>query len=397
MTFKRFPDNHYERNNSSHLYPQFKKEEAPKTTHYEEIKTPKKRRVIPFFLFFVLFFCFYFVWDTFFRYESYGIVESNKIGIYSPYKGIIDWLGVVEGQRVNNKDIVLKIVNKETLRDLERVKDEKQITQSEIISRKSELRWKVGNNRDSFYRAKSELTNEEGQLLELKSKVSMLRSNLERLKTLRQQGAVSVLELDRAQAEYAGVIALINGKTNTIGQLRTRIVSSEEVIEDTSDLQMSPLIQRLTYLQNEEKRLLEKIEEGTVRSPVTGVVSTIEHVQNEYVDQTVVFYILEENTTQLVLYYRTTASLPPLNDTIDIWVPSLNKTITAVVEGYSKDTFFAPDQIKREYFQDERLIKVFLKPQKETERFVVGGVIKKTTRFESFIYWLYLQVGVKNG
>lgn len=67
-----------------------------------------------------------------------------------------------------------------------------------------------------------------------------------------------------------------------------------------------------------------------------------------------------------------------------MWSPSLNKTVKTRVVALSRDTAAPPDQIKRNYSADDKLIKVYLQPKDaDINTFIVGSTIKRPNVIES--------------
>lgn len=390
---KRFPKNDYSLKASSYLQEQtgnelsileLKPNSAMNYTAPGQIPPRKGKKLVMAVVIAALGYGSYNVWNTYFRYESFGVVDANVIGVYSPIEGKVQKLEVTEGILVQAGSIVAKVTNSDDYRDLLKIEDEIEVTQSEITAKESENRWNRGRNNDMFFEAAGELTTEEGLLAELKAKLILQKTNLSRISILKKQGAVSQLDLDKAKADVAGTQALISGKTNTITAMQSRIDRSRPTVEDDGLSQIVPLEKKLIFLKNERQRLEDKIAEGDIQSPVTGIVSAINHHAGEHVSNEEIFNIVENNSTKLVLFYSPSTRVPKVGEEVDVWSPSLNRTVQASVVAVSRDAALPPDQIKRNYSTDEKLIKVYLQPKDvDIDTFVVGSTIKRPNVFES--------------
>lgn len=320
----------------------------------------------------------YSIWTTFFRYEAVGIIDAVIVKVSSPVNGSIKKLNVKDGSRVEQNQLVMVVENLDLQRELAKTKDEIEVTKAEINSRHSELGWRLGGNHEIFHRAQGEQTATEGELADLKARLILYSATLERLKRLQAEKCVSAIDLDKAQAEYSSTLALIESKKNTLKVMKTRLASSRPTISDTGYTQVTPAIEKLKFLKNEEKRLREKILEGRILSPVSGILSNINHFEGERINQDPVFNVVIDNSCKMVLFYKTNVPLPKIGKKIKIWSPNKKKSFSTEVTGYSKDTYPAPDQIKRDYEQDAKLIKVFLKPlDTNIDDFIVGSIIQK--------------------
>lgn len=390
---KRFPKNDYALKTSSYLQeqagtelaiPELVPQSAMNYTAPGQIPPRKGKKLVIAAVLAALSVGSYNVWNIYFRYESYGVVSANVVGVYSPIEGKVQRLEVTEGMPIASGRFVAKIINSNDYRDLFKLEDEIQVTQSEITAKESENRWNRGRNNDTFYEATSQLMSEEGQLAEIKAKLMLQKSHLTRIKLLRGQGAVSQLDLDKAEADVAQSQALITGKTNTITAMQSRLERSRSTVDDDGSSQIIPLTKKLEFLKNEKKRLEEKITEGEITSPVSGIVSSITHHAGERVAGDEIFNIVENDSMKLVLYYNPAARVPQVGEEVDVWSPSLNRTVKTTVTALSRDTISPPDQIKRNYSADDKLIRVYLQPKDaDINLFIVGSTIKRPNVIET--------------
>lgn len=393
MSIKRFPMNDCSLKSSSYLQeqagvelsnPDLKPISSMNFTAPGQIPPRKGKKLVILAVLAALGYGSFNAWNSYFRYESYGVVSANVVGVYSPIEGQLQQLEVTEGMTVETGTPVARVTNSDNYRELLKTEDEIEMTLSEISAKESENRWNRGRNNDTFYEATGELTTEEGLLAELKAKLILQKAILTRIAILSKQGAVSQLDLDKAKADVEGTQALILGKNNTISAMKSRIDKSRNTVDDDGLVQITPLTKKLEYLKNEKKRLEEKIAEGNITSPVTGVVSAVNHHAGERVSGDEIFNMIENDSTKLVLFYKPADRIPQLGDEVEVWSPSINKHVKTVVTAISRDTAPPPDQIKRNYSVDDKLIKVYLHPKDvDINSFIVGSMIKRPNVFET--------------
>lgn len=379
--FRRYPNNDYTRTLTSHYDGSAL---APIATHYEEPgrKPARARRLAVLGLLGILFaFAAYSLWNSFVRYEAYGIVDANVVSVSSPTDGEVTSIHVRYGQWVEQDQVVAQVVNTADRRELGKIDDEINVVRAEIAAKKSLLLWETASNREEYYKAESELESAQGELAELRSRHSLSEKTLERFALLSGRGAVSQFEFDQARVEDEAIQDLIAARTRAVVALQKRLPRFRLSIDDEGDTQLMPLEERLHYLSNEKMRLEQRIAEGRITSPVAGSVSQFHRLAGERVGTEALLNIVEDGTTRFVLYYRPDQRLPRPNEVMKLWISSTGSYVDARVVGNSKDTVSAPSQIKRKYDEDARLVRVFLESSDDEDELVVGGVIMKPTSF----------------
>lgn len=395
MALKRFPQNDYTVKNCSftaeqagvpNLTPELTPHSSLKFTAPKPIPPRKGKRLVAFAVLSAIGYAGYSVWDTYFRYEAHGIITANMVGVYAPFDGNIVRLDVVEGQYIQKNQIVGHITNPEHYHELEKIMDEIRMTEGDIVSRESEIRWRRGNNAETYFKAKGEMETTEGSLNELRANLIMEEATLRRIRILQKEGAVSRNELDKALADVAATKSLIASREKTLRSMQARLKSSENLINDTGEEQIIPLKEKLVFLNNEKTRLEQKIETGQFMAPVSGIVSKIDFFAGESIKEQSIFTIVEDDTSNLVLYYEPNSRLPNIGDSVTVFSPSKNKMIETIVTGISRDTVEAPVQIQKSYAANSKLIRVFLNAQEvNVNDFVVGSTIKRPSFLEQAV------------
>lgn len=388
MKFKRFPQNDHTQKQNSYLealqqgsyssIPSVAKAQSLNFSAPPPLQQRKGRFIAILLAFAILGYGSYSVWNSFLRYDSFGVVDSSKVGVYSPTSGFVSSLSVEEGSRVIKGDVVALVVSTDDQRVLNRIEDELLVAMADLESKKAEVLQVSDNKTDSVFQIKGTLAVEEGLVEELQARVKLAKSEVARLGSLIKIDAASSHEYDTAVSQVQAAQALIASKKRYIESLKTRLKNGEVSLRSQGEGVLVPLERKISLLRNERQRLSEKIAEGTILSPVTGTVASISRGVGEKVTDSPLFTVVVDNTASVVLFYDPSDKIPEVGSTIDVLSLSQGKQIKTKVIAVSKDVTTPPDQIRRNYFMDQKLIKVYLEPLiDDANSLVVGSVIKK--------------------
>lgn len=388
MTFKRFPENDYHLKQNTYL-------EATKTgtiTPIPELGTaapqtslnytapasipPRKGRKVAFALISALL-CYggYSLWNSYLRYDSFGVVESDIVGIYTANPGIVQSLAVSEGTTVKEGSFLAQIVSTEDNRQLEKLSDEIKIALAELEAKKEELAKNELQRTDLIRQVEGQIADASATIGELKAKLAFQRGEAARYSKLKAMDAAGSQEVDSARSQANSITYILRGKESYLKTLQDRLASlTSEKVEDTA---LKPIEAKIAYLNNEKRRYTDKIKEGVIYSKYSGIVSSIKKRPGELVGSDPVLTLIVDGTANLVLYYDPSDKLPNIGAKVQVMVPSLGKMVETEVTSISKDVIAPPDQIKSNYLANQKLVKVYLDPQGGYEPFVVGSVIKR--------------------
>lgn len=161
MPFKRFPENDYLQKQNSYIeslqqggeyssIPSIAKSQKLNYTAPAPIP-PRKGRLLAITLAAsILGYGVYSIWNTYFRYDSFGIIDATKVGIYSTNSGFITELKVDEGSKVFKGEEVALVTNQEDKRVLEKIKDDLMVAMADLEFRKNEIFLKNKSNIDTI-------------------------------------------------------------------------------------------------------------------------------------------------------------------------------------------------------------------------------------------------------
>ena len=177
MPLKRFPQNDYHSLSNSYQealnrgeFTSIPQIAVKPSLNYSTPKAipPRKGRVLAAFIAgSVLLYGGYNVWNTYLRYDAFGIVDSDKVSVYSSNPGFITALTVVEGDQVSQGEVVGNVISSDDRRSLEKVEDEIRVAQADLAAKKIELEWTAASRSDTVYQVKGLIAVEEGALRDL--------------------------------------------------------------------------------------------------------------------------------------------------------------------------------------------------------------------------------------
>lgn len=387
MTFKRFPKNDYHLKQNTYL-------EATKTdtiTPIPELGTtpqtslnytapasipPRKGKKVAFALVTALL-CYggYSLWNSYLRYDSFGVVESDIVGVYTTTQGVMQNLKVSEGTVVRSGDFLAQIVSAEDNRQIDKLNDEIKISLAELDAKKEEMTKNKFNRLDLIHQIEGQIADVSATIGELKTKLAFQRGEVARYSRLKTMDAAGSQEVDSAKSQADTIAIVLKGKESSLKSLKDRLANLMN--EENNDVALKPIEAKIKYLNNEKSRYADKVKEGNIYSRYSGIVSSIKKRPGELVGIDPILTLIVDGTANLVLYYDPSDKLPSIGSQVQVMIPSLGKMINSEVISISKDAIAPPDQIKSNYLANQKLIKVYLDPQGGYEPFVVGSVIKR--------------------
>lgn len=315
----------------------------------------------------------YNTWDTYLRYDSFGVVESGIVGIYTSNAGTIKTLVVKEGDQIAVGDLIARVENTENSRQAAKIQDEIVVAKAELATKRSEINQALLN---IIHLLETQIASEQTLINELLQRLKHQKVEQIRLLKLRAESAAGAQEVDSVRAAVDSTTSLISGKTATIANLKARLAIVKNSANDGTAIKF--IETKIAYLEGEAVRTAEKIAEGNILSTVDGVVSSVKRQPGELIATDPIVTVAVNETANLVLYYDPSDRLPQIGSVIDVTSLSIGKTLHAKVTSVSKDVTLPPDQIKKNYRANQMLIKVYLQPEGVSIKdFVIGSVIKR--------------------
>jgi multidrug resistance efflux pump len=395
MSLSQFPNNDYANKKNSYIealqngefssVPVLAPKNQTAMNYTAPIPLPprKGKKISIFFLLIFILFGVYKGWDTFFRYEAYGIVESDIVNVYSQQEGFVDNLYVTEGSAVNKGQTVAIISNVSMSNLLESLEDQERIITAELKSEEIKYETLQAETRANLIELQSRLFEAQGiaekisldkkkTLIELKTAKKLYSSdNLSEKEYNDIKLKMSQLQIDMSTS--MSVLESIQEKVHYLTKIKDAINT------DTLDVYKKKLLS----IRNEKERVRKQIETNIVLSPSQGIVTSIQKRQGEKISDSPLFSILVKGTSKIVLFYNTESKVPVPGTIIKMMSPSLGSIFEGQVVAVSKNAVPPPQQIQTKYNANERLIKVYVEPKNiSVNDLIVGSIVKKPNLFE---------------
>jgi multidrug resistance efflux pump len=326
-------------------------------------KRPKGRLLIGSLLIILFATAVYIVWDGVFRYQAYGLVESNLVVVRTSAPGTIQKVFVAKGDMVRTGDLLLTIENVELEHQLERTRDSIRLAQAQLDSHIAKLRriarqreWDVLDNAAEFFELASELPKR-------RSEVERLERSLARTQMAQEFAGVSVEDFERIQFALQGEQGLLEKLAEAVSALQTR----NDLTSDEAELylaELKPTMIRIENLQNETQRLYELLKASNVVAPITGIVVKHRCVAGKWVDTSEeLFEIVEDGTVEPVLFLSQsdTRNVDPGTEIV-VHIDPMSEPVHCTIRRTADEFCVPPAQLVRYYDSGEPLLPVILDP-----------------------------------
>ena len=322
----------------------------------------------------------YAAWTSLLQYQAFGRIEGRVISVGAPWDGSLTSWEVRDGEIVNQGQVLAQIKNLDMDHQLATFGDELKMNQALLEAEMSKISFEshtLGQQNQKvvaeYHQTFAELQSEEETFKELTAKY-------ERSRRLFKSNNLSRSAYETTFFKFAGQKKKIEQLSNAVEVLRMR--SQSVVNKPNGATRLKPLLSEIELTKFKMERLREKIEQGKIRSPVTGRVSKRHLLTGESARSTqVVIDILEDNSIEAVLYLpqRVIAEYE-VGKTVDVSIEPYSNSLPCRVERFGDRFQTAPSTIARYYQKDQPLLPVYLKPLHDTSSMLaarVGGTIKR--------------------
>jgi membrane fusion protein (multidrug efflux system) len=343
-------------------------------------KRPKGRLFVGLLLISLLLAGGYVLWDGFFRYDLYGMVEGRVFRVATTGSGLVKAVHVREGEVVRQGQLLVTLENLQLEQDVDRLGDELEIARATLDAELAKLRLSLQIEGDRRHKALAELYELAGTLQKEEAALADLELQRKRSESLRQKRAVPEAQYDAARLAAAGQRAKIEKLCLALEQLEER-ASATGTEPDEGHGQLKPVLARIESLQREIVRKRAQLQRCEVRSPVSGVVVKRYFLPGEIVEPSeTVIEILEEESLEAVVYFPPdkTSSLAT-GQRIPLVIPGSTGVVEAVVTRLGTRFEQVPAPMARHYQKNEAVLPVHLRPQprpNQDVRLRLGGLVR---------------------
>lgn len=331
------------------------------------------------------------VWHSYYRYQAHGTVAGRLIEVAPGWDGSLRYLNVKEGDTIRQGQVLVVMDNVELRQKHGRVCDDLRVAQAQLEAETARLKWQSAFGLDQSQGSLVLYRELLGTLLREEANLDNARQKLRRAEQTYQQRAISEQDLVQYRLEVRGLERNVGKIKEALDELKKRSDQAGKLMKSDSDLakglqdagtdQLKPFLAKIAALQAERDRLQELLDAGQVRAPTNGVVVKIRRYPGEQCKMSEpVLSILEEGSLEVVLYVPQGASNGyKTGDEVNVQVEPHDAPLGCVVSRLGDQMEPAPEQIKRNYSEGQRLLPVVLKPRDEATSWAalrVGSTVK---------------------
>jgi multidrug resistance efflux pump len=354
-------------------------------------KRPKGRWFVGVILVAICAYATYQVWGAYFRYRAYGTVSGRVIELSPPWEGVVRSIHVQEGERVRQGQLLVSVDNLELSQRFERLGDELKIAQANLEAEVAKLKWQVAFNIDHGQGALATYYETAGKLLQEQAKLDELSSMLPRAKILAAHKAVPQQELDQIVFQQQGLEQKIAKLKESLLELKKRADLARVLLEKGAGLsqgqsddgyeQLKPSLAHIEALHADRARIQKRLAQSQLCAPANGLVVKIHHFAGENCKASEpLLSVLEDGSLQVVLYLPQQGSTSfAVGEEINVLVEPHAQLLICAVARLGDRYEAAPENIKRHFHADQKLLPIYLQPKDEPARWValrIGGVVK---------------------
>lgn len=300
------------------------------------------------------------VWNTFLRYEAYGLVAGRELEVVSPWLGAIEAVHVREGEEVRQGQLLCTLSNLVLAQDRRRLQDELRVVQADLAVELSRLELERMSHADRLTEARAEYYEAWGELLAQQARADDLQQRYERQLLLYQSGVIAEEALVALREEAGGLTDKVAQLARGVEERRRR----SELEGGAGEERLRPHAERLRLLEADLERVGERLRQGEVRAPVTGTVVRRACFVGELASpERALFVLLEEGSERIDLYVQQDqADALPLGAEVALELAPEDELVRCRVEHRGGAYTVPPSSVARFTLAGELFLPVSLVP-----------------------------------
>ena len=299
---------------------------------------------------------------TFLAYEAFGTVGGNVSELPAAIPGLVQYVHVREGETIHQGDHLATLNRLEVDSDLDRIGDQMRIAEANLTAEIGRIQIEAKSQGLDAQRAVAEYYEAWSRLQAERAELALTRVNLDRAKELRRKKSLSE---EQYQASYYAA----EGQRRKVEKLEESLAAWASRKEIATRLaaegvkRLQPFLTKIETLEDELARARTNLTLSEVRAPYPGRILRRERRVGEYVKEgDPLFSIIEEGTLSLTVYVRQ-QDIPnyEVGRMVSVSVAPVG-TVACRVERHGHELVAAPNQIRRNYRADEKMLPVELVP-----------------------------------
>lgn len=343
-------------------------------------KPPKGRFFVVGLVMSVLGFGAFNVWNSFFRYSAYGVVEGRTIDVPAPVTGVVRYVHVQNGDHVRQGQLLMTLDQHELEQRLGRLSDELLMTQAKLDAEVSASQWRMAQYQVQFGEAAAEYRDKWAAVRSDQVKFKRAQQRRERVEGMVVKKTATEDDLEQAIADEQSQRDRLETMLEGLVAWQQRAQVAELASRAGFDA-LQPMLAQLKNLESEQRRLREQLELGQIHSPVNGVVLQRHRFGGEgaaHLQPLVT--ILEEDSLEVVLYVpQQRLKEFESGNTVHVSLPPFQDQMPCRVSRMGDQHVSLPTQIQRHYPHQIKTVPIHLQPldgRFQHERLQVGAVVQ---------------------
>jgi len=327
------------------------------------------------------------VWTTFFKNAAHGVVKGVHVLVSPPWDGVVREMHVREGDHVREGQLLVTMDDLSLRHSILKLDDEMRMAQATLVSEVARLKWQLATILDQDRGSLATYYETLGQLLNAKSKLSDLKTQLRRATPLEKSKALSKQDFDNVHYSVEGqeklvkeldtAVKIILKRSEYVAALLSKDGNYTKGYQESGFDQLRPLHERLDVLRAERQRLTEKLDSGAIKSPASGIVASRHRFTGEFCKrEDPVVSILAEGSTKIILYVRQESSERfKQGDDVEVVVAPISTRLRCKIVRIGDFYLKAPDPLERHYWWKEELLPIHMKPVTSPGEWLRDGAI----------------------